>query len=157
MKAGDFMARLSDVIEEFIKELFDDNGSNNELQIQRNELADKFSCAPSQINYVLSTRFTNEKGYLIESRRGGGGYIVIKRVANNNFDDIRNLIFESIGDSITYHNSVMILEHLYEMNRITEREFNIIKISIADSTLQGVEDRNRLRAEMLKSMILVIL
>lgn len=157
MKDGDFMARLSDVIEEFIKDLFEDDSCNDELQIQRNELADKFSCAPSQINYVLSTRFTNEKGYLIESRRGGGGYIVIRRVKNDDFDHVKNVIFESIGDSITYHNAVMILQHLYEMNRITEREFNIIKIAITDSTLQGVEDKNKLRAEMLKSMILVIL
>ena len=146
---------LSKEIANMIIEMLETDGTSAE--IRRNDLAERVGCVPSQINYVISSRFTPERGYIVESQRGGGGYIVIKRVANNNFDDIRNLIFESIGDSITYHNSVMILEHLYEMNRITEREFNIIKISIADSTLQGVEDRNRLRAEMLKSMILVIL
>lgn len=72
------MARLSDIIEEFIKDMLDD-AQDNELQIQRNELANKFSCAPSQINYVLTTRFTANKGYYIESRRGGGGCIVIKK------------------------------------------------------------------------------
>ena len=73
------MAKLSDSIEYFLKDLLDKTEDNN-LTIRRNELADKFKCAPSQINYVLTTRFTYEKGYLIESRRGGGGYIVIKKV-----------------------------------------------------------------------------
>ena len=59
------MARLSDIIEEFIKEMFNNNSNNNVIFIQRNELADQFRCAPSQINYVLTTRFTYEKGYLI--------------------------------------------------------------------------------------------
>lgn len=151
------MARLSDIIEEFIKDLFDDNDNNNELQIQRNELADKFSCAPSQINYVLSTRFTNEKGYIIESRRGGGGYIVIRRISNDDVNNIKSLIIGGIGDSITYHNASMIIEHLFELDKITEREYKIMKVALSDSTLQGVEDRNKLRAQMMKSMILVLL
>ncbi|MBS2905119.1 CtsR family transcriptional regulator, partial [Klebsiella pneumoniae] len=74
------MARLSDIIEEFIKEMFNNNSNNNVIFIQRNELADQFRCAPSQINYVLTTRFTYEKGYLIESKRGGGGHIAIKQL-----------------------------------------------------------------------------
>ncbi len=65
------MARLSDIIEDFIKEMFQEN-NESELQIKRNELANYFSCAPSQINYVLTTRFTEDKGYYIESKRGGG-------------------------------------------------------------------------------------
>ena len=73
------MARLSDVIENFIKDMLVENGGE-EILIQRNELADQFRCAPSQINYVLTTRFTYDKGYVIESRRGGGGYIIIKQL-----------------------------------------------------------------------------
>ena len=69
------MARLSDIIESFIKEMLNENGGD-QVQIQRNELADQFRCAPSQINYVLTTRFTSDKGYVIESRRGGGGHII---------------------------------------------------------------------------------
>lgn len=150
------MARLSDIIEEFIKELFDDS-INDELQIQRNELADKFSCAPSQINYVLSTRFTNEKGYLIESRRGGGGYIIIKRVSGNSIDQIMDIIIESIGGSITYHNAVMITEHLYDSGTLTLRELNIMKMALTDSTLQGTENKNKIRADILKAMLLTVL
>lgn len=150
------MARLSDIIEEFIKELFDDS-LNDELQIQRNELADKFSCAPSQINYVLSTRFTNDKGYLIESRRGGGGYIVIKKVVGNTMNQIMDLIMESIGSTITYHNAAMIIDHLYDIEKISLRELNLMKMAITDSTLQGVENKNKLRADILKAMLLTIL
>ena len=76
------MARLSDIIESFIKDMINENGDSQAL-IQRNELADQFRCAPSQINYVLTTRFTHERGYIIESRRGGGGHILIKQITYN--------------------------------------------------------------------------
>ena len=74
--------RMSDVIEEFIKEMFED--SENSIEIQRNELAEHFNCVPSQINYVISTRFKPSQGYYVESRRGGGGHITIKKVKNDN-------------------------------------------------------------------------
>ena len=123
------MARISDIIAQFINEMIEDE-KNKEVIIQRNELADKFNCAPSQINYVLTTRFTTEKGYLIESRRGGGGYIIIKRVEYNNKEKQLDAINKSIGDSITYSSAVLLIEHLYDRNLITKREFEIIKMSI---------------------------
>ena len=70
--------RISDIIEDFIKDLFDDN--NEYIEIQRNELAEKFNCVPSQINYVISTRFRPSQGYYVESKRGGGGHIRIKKI-----------------------------------------------------------------------------
>lgn len=73
------MPRLSNIIEEFIKELLEET-EDGIVEIQRNELADYFDCAPSQINYVLTTRFTPYMGYYVESRRGGGGYIKIVKV-----------------------------------------------------------------------------
>ena len=72
------MARMSDIIEEFIKQLI--NETDGVIEIQRNELPSYFKCVPSQINYVIDTRFTTERGYYVESRRGGGGHIRIKRV-----------------------------------------------------------------------------
>ncbi|GIM30033.1 hypothetical protein CPJCM30710_26990 [Clostridium polyendosporum] len=150
------MARLSDIIEEFIKKLMQEN-IEQELQIQRNELADKFSCAPSQINYVLTTRFTYEKGYLIESRRGGGGYIVIRKVNYDNRERRNKLINESIGEGITYHNSIALLESLYDADIINEREFEIMKIAINDRTLQSVDNKNKVRADILRAMIIVLL
>lgn len=150
------MARLSDIIEAFIKNLLEQS-CDQELQIQRNELADKFSCAPSQINYVLTTRFTCDKGYLIESKRGGGGCIVIKKITYDTKDKIYEIISSSIGDSITYHNGVAILESLYDLSIINEREMALIKITINDRTLQNVEDRNKVRADILRSLIVVLL
>ena len=148
------MARLSDVIEEFIKAMMKEG--EEELQIQRNELADYFSCAPSQINYVLTTRFTYDKGYVIESRRGGGGCIVIKKV---NFDDYAGrvkLVLDYIGDSITYHNASALLHNLYENKLITERELKLIKLTVNDRTLSGSENRNKIRADILKSIVSIV-
>jgi transcriptional regulator of stress and heat shock response len=150
------MARLSDAIEEFIKALLKEN-NESELQIQRNELANYFSCAPSQINYVLTTRFTTDKGYYIESRRGGGGYIVIKRVEHDLRNSLTEIINERIGDTITYEKGFRIISGLVDTRVITGREAEIVKAAINDRALSIYEDRNRLRADILKSIITVIL
>lgn len=150
------MARLSDEIEQFIKALLKDT-RESEIQIQRNELANYFSCAPSQINYVLTTRFTVDKGYYIESRRGGGGYIVIKRVEYDVRSSLAEIVNERIGDNITYEKGLRIISGLIDSNIITKREAEIIKASINDRALSVFEDRNRLRADILKSIITVIL
>ena len=150
------MARISDIIAQFINDMIEDK-KDKEVIIQRNELADKFNCAPSQINYVLTTRFTSEKGYMIESRRGGGGYIIIKRIEYNNKEQQVEAINKAIGESLTYSAALLLLEHLYETNLITKRELEIVKISINDRTLSNAEDKNKLRAEILKGIIMVIL
>ena len=150
------MARISDIIAQFINDMIEDK-QDKEVIIQRNELADKFNCAPSQINYVLTTRFTSEKGYMIESRRGGGGYIIIKRIEYNNKEKQVEAINKAIGESLTYSAALLLLEHLYETNLITKRELEIVKISINDRTLSNAEDKNKLRAEILKGIIMVIL
>ena len=89
--------RMSDIIEEFIKDLFDDE---KEIEIQRNDLAQKFNCVPSQINYVISTRFKPAQGYYVESRRGGGGHITIRKVNNTKSDYLLHII-KNIGNSIS--------------------------------------------------------
>lgn len=150
------MARISDIIAQFINDMIEEE-EDKEVIIQRNELADKFNCAPSQINYVLTTRFTSEKGYMIESRRGGGGYIIIKRIEYNNKEKQVEAINKAIGESLTYSAALLLLEHLYETNLITKRELEIVKISINDRTLSNAEDKNKLRAEILKGIIMVIL
>mgnify|MGYP002535458705 FL=1 len=150
------MARISDIIAQFINDMIEDK-KDKEVIIQRNELADKFNCAPSQINYVLTTRFTSEKGYMIESRRGGGGYIIIKRIEYNNKEKQVEAINKAIGESLTYSAALLLLEHLYKTNLITKRELEIVKISINDRTLSNAEDKNKLRAEILKGIIMVIL
>ncbi|NLZ48124.1 MAG: CtsR family transcriptional regulator [Clostridiales bacterium] len=147
--------RLSDIIEEFIKDLLNEN-VDNELMIQRNELANHFSCAPSQINYVLTTRFTTDKGYYIESRRGGGGCIIIKRMNHKKGKNLLDTINERIGDSITNDKAVQIIEGLQQSNLITDREAAIMKATVNDRTLYGSENRNALRADILKSIMMIL-
>ena len=150
------MARLSDIIEVFIKEMFNEN-RGNVIFIQRNELADQFRCAPSQINYVLTTRFTYERGYLIESKRGGGGHIVIKQLEYDSSNKREELINQSIGNAMTYHNAIAILKDLLDSGVIEEREYEIMKIAINDRSLISTDNKNKVRADILKGMIMIIL
>lgn len=151
------MAKLSDIIESFIKNMMDES-EDDELEIARNELANHFSCAPSQINYVLMTRFTNDKGYYIESKRGGGGCIKIRRIQFEENKPVYMIMNEKIGNNITYDSAVKIIEALYEFGYINDKEVQIMKGAINDRALaQNVSNRNALRANILKSMITVIL
>lgn len=151
------MPGLSNIIESFIKELFKDT-ENGIIEIQRNEMAEFFECSPSQINYVLSTRFTPYKGYYIESRRGGGGYIKIMKVGIESNEDINNIIVNAIGDSITKNKAYHIVDGLLEEKLISKREEEIIKVAIGDRSLSGTrEDRNILRANILKNILLILI
>lgn len=151
------MARLSDVIEEFIKELFNQSG-DSELEIGRNDLATQFNCAPSQITYVLTTRFSTESGYYIESRRGGGGSIKIRKVEFQSNEPLRKLIEQKIGNGITYDSAVKIIDGLLEREILTNREANIMKVAINDrSFIIQADKKNNLRAEILKAMLKIIL
>lgn len=149
------MPGLSNTIERFIKDLI--NEANGVVEIQRNELALYFDCAPSQINYVLSTRFTPYKGYYVESRRGGGGYIKIIKVSIDEYKDINHIIVNTIGDSITKNKAYHIIEGLVEEEIISTREGEIIKASIGDRALNcDVNIRNSLRADILKNILLIL-
>ncbi len=149
------MSNLSDIIEDFIKELIEANNFRA-VEIQRNFLAQQFDCSPSQINYVLTTRFNNTKGYIVESRRGGGGYIRILRVQSS-IDELQEILNENIGDSITLNKSFDVLNALAEREIITGRELKIMQSILSDRALSNAsyDDRNAIRASILKEMILV--
>lgn len=149
------MSSLSNIIEGFIKELMDAN--NNAIEIQRNILAQQFDCSPSQINYVLTTRFTNDRGYMVESRRGGGGYIRIFKASTSVEDELKRILNESIGSSITLNKSIDLLEALMERDVLTENEKIIMQSALGDRALNIVayEDRNKVRADILKEMLLI--
>lgn len=148
------MAGLSNIIERFIKNLLKD-AEDGIIEIQRNEMAEHFECSPSQINYVLSTRFTPYKGYYIESRRGGGGYIKIIKVSIKDNKDIYNMIVDTIGRSITKNKAYSIVEGLYDENLISNREKKIIKVAISNRTLVGSNsEKNIIRANILKNILL---
>jgi len=147
------MARLSDIIEDFLKELIIEEGA---VEIQRNELASKFNCVPSQINYVISTRFTAEKGYYVESRRGGGGYICIKRVNPESAGDYLMHIINSIGDKISQLTSEVFINNFVDYNIIETREAMIMKAATSDKALSYVpmDKRDDVRAAILKNMLM---
>lgn len=148
------MAKLSNSIEEFLNELIFESGGV--IEIQRSKISDQFNCAPSQINYVLTTRFTPFKGYYVESRRGGGGYIRIVKVKLEDDEDILERFLDFIGDSITKNNSDDLIEELVRLNKLTEREMELMKVSLSERSLSQCENRNELRADLLKNMLLVI-
>lgn len=149
------MAKLSNSIEEFLNSLLED--ANGILEIQRSEISDRFNCAPSQINYVLTTRFTPYKGYYVESRRGGGGYIRIVRVEIKNKNRMEKIFNDEIGDSITKNKSDQIIEELKNLEYISVRESGILKVLLSDRSLAKAENKNELRADILKNIMLVIL
>ncbi len=150
------MARLSDTIEEFLKLLLAE--SEGRLEIQRNELAEYFECAPSQINYVLATRFSLERGYYIESRRGGGGYIRIVHLDIDDDDYIYKLITEQIGPKLSQSEGESIVMGLVEREIITPREAFIMKAAIDDKSIPiPASLRDNIRSSVLKSMLTAVL
>ena len=147
------MARMSDLIEAFIKQLIND--TDGTIEIQRNELANYFKCVPSQINYVIDTRFTIERGYYVESRRGGGGYIKIKRVNVSSPGDYLMHIIASMGDSISQQSAEVFINNFIDYKAITPKEGVLLKAATSDKALADVPlpDRDIVRASILKNML----
>ncbi len=151
------MAGLSNYIERFIKEMLQE-AEDGMIEIGRNDLADQFHCAPSQINYVLSTRFTPYKGYYIESRRGGSGYIKIMKLSWEKDEGLKNLICDTIGESLTKDKAAHIVRTLLDEEIITENEGKLMLHALEDMALARVtKDRNEVRADILRNMLLVYL
>ena len=144
--------RMSDIIEEFIKELFDEE--SQQIEIQRNELAEHFNCVPSQINYVISTRFKPSQGYYVESKRGGGGHITIKKVNNTKEDYIMHII-NNVGDEITAGEVDILISDFLTYNIIEEKEAKLIKVATSDNVLAPAKNtKDHLRARILKNMLI---
>ena len=146
--------RISDVIEEFIKDLFDDG--SDAIEIQRNELAEHFNCVPSQINYVISTRFKPSQGYYVESRRGGGGHITIKKVKNDKEDYIMHNI-NNIGNQLTSNDVDILISDFLSYNIIDTKEAKLLKVATSDNVLKLTKDiKDEVRARIFKNMLLNI-
>lgn len=143
--------RISDIIEEFIKDLFEEEDS---IEIQRNDLAEYFNCVPSQINYVISTRFKPSQGYYVESKRGGGGHIKIKKVnitKSNNFMHIIN----SIGNILSQQEVDIFISNFLSYELISELEAKLLKVATSDNVLKIPQpQRDTLRANIFKNMLL---
>ncbi|MCK9575099.1 MAG: CtsR family transcriptional regulator [Clostridia bacterium] len=146
------MDSISNLIENFIISTI---GEEKSLDLSRNELGKYFGCAPSQINYVISTRFTVERGFITESKRGGGGFIKITKLSDRKDSFISSLINNVIGEQIDYNRAVQILIGLKERQYVTERELEIIKIAIHPKSLQSPLDiAERQRAVILKNLLI---
>ncbi len=142
--------KLSNVIEEFIKDMLEDSA---EVELQRNELANRFNCVPSQINYVISTRFSPERGYIVESRRGGGGYIRITRTAPKDGGLVMHAV-NSVGDYISADDSKAIIKDLYSYGLITHKEAKIILAALSDNSLAIKQpEKDILRAKISKNIL----
>ena len=147
--------RLSDSIEQFIKTMLAQE--EQEVELKRNELAEYFGCAPSQINYVLATRFTPDHGYIIESRRGGGGYIRIFRMQQDTGKQLVYLLNERIGDSISVLSANHLIQQLREREIVSPAEAALMAAAIAPQALSlplPEELKDALRAKILKSMLM---
>ena len=150
--------RLSDTIESFIKQMIGD-AEEEGIELQRNELAEYFHCAPSQINYVLSTRFTPEHGYMIESRRGGGGCIRIVHVETSPMDQLDYLIRERIGTAMTDPEARMLMRQLTVSKSLSTADANMIAAAISPQVLSvpiPEEMKNVLRAKIIRNMLLAV-
>ena len=147
------MRNISDIIEEYLKEIMQRNDKQI-IEIKRSEIADQFECVPSQINYVINTRFTLEKGYLVESKRGGGGYIRIRRVTNEDKAKLIDDIIKMVQPKISQQKATNILERLLEEELITKREARVMLHAIDRETLAfQLPLRDELRARILSSML----
>lgn len=146
--------RMSDIITQRILELMEES-ENNIAEIQRNELASMVGCAPSQINYVISSRFTPEQGYIIESRRGGGGYVRISRIKLNRSSAIMHII-NSVGNRLDPMEARIIIENCLDSGLIGENAAKIMSAALSTSSMSAVpqELREYLRASVLKQMLL---
>ncbi len=144
--------KMSDLIAQYIIRMLDEE--HGSCEIRRNELANALGCVPSQINYVITSRFTPEQGYIVESRRGGGGYIRIIRVKTDSRVAMMHIV-NSIGDEISAASAGAILGNLVERGMIDEYDYAMIASALSDKAYSAIpqEYRDPLRAAILKNML----
>ncbi|WP_436866364.1 transcriptional regulator CtsR [Bacillus fungorum] len=147
------MRNISDIIEQYLKQVID-LSNNNVIEIKRNEIADRFECVPSQINYVINTRFTLERGFVVESKRGGGGYIRIIKVKLHDDIDIIDQMLHMIDHSVAQGNAESMIIRLIEEGIIANREAKLM-LSVLDRSVlsMDVPSRDELRARILCAML----
>ena len=144
---------ISDVIASFIQSALEE--TDGVLELQRSDLAQRFNCVPSQINYVMSTRFSPEHGYIVESRRGGNGYIRITRVRTDRKTLLMHVI-NSIGDTLDYASARAITQNLVESEAISRELGQALLSAAGERALRTVpkEQRGALRADIFKQILI---
>ncbi|MFD2830477.1 CtsR family transcriptional regulator [Corticicoccus populi] len=151
------MRNISDIIEEYLKELIK-KSEDEGVEIKRAHIAEKFDCVPSQLNYVIKTRFTNEHGYTVESKRGGGGYIRITKVETHSKAEYLARLKQLIGPAVSQQNAERIIQSMLENRAVTLREAKMINTAVSrEALLIELPYRDQLRANILNRIIDVIL
>ena len=147
---------LSDHIARLIEEMLEEG--NGQAEVRRNDLAARLGCVPSQINYVITSRFTPERGYVIESRRGGGGFIRIVRVPMTKSSYLMHF-FQAIGETLEEAEAKAYLKNLADAGIITAREANLAAVSLSQKALDKVpqETRPAVRADILRHMLMMLM
>lgn len=147
------MRNISDIIEQYLKHVLDNSGKEI-VEIKRSEIADKFQCVPSQINYVINTRFTIERGYVVESKRGGGGYIRIIKVQVNNQAHLLDQVLHLIHHRLSQASAEDIIGRLVKEEVVSPREAKLM-LSVIDRSVLYIDlpHRDELRARMFKAML----
>ncbi|MBS3810800.1 MAG: CtsR family transcriptional regulator [Halanaerobiales bacterium] len=149
------MSSISDKIEEYLRALI--KRYEGEVEIKRNRLADDFNCAPSQINYVLDTRFTVERGFIIESRRGGGGFVRIIKVKLNSKNEAMKNIIKQLEGPLQPKEAQGIIKRLYENNLISKRDSIILEAAVNKKAIGfESEKQNVIRTKVLKNTLKAI-
>lgn len=147
------MRNISDIIEGYLKEVIE-LGGNGLVEIKRSEIADKFQCVPSQINYVINTRFTEERGYQVESKRGGGGYIRIVRVQVTSSADLIDETVRQLGISAPQQVAEDIIFRLINEEVISKREAKMMLAAVDRHILAlNLPLRDEVRARILRAML----
>ena len=143
---------ISSAIEAYIRSKI---GTQNMIELSRNELANKFNCVPSQINYVISTRFIPELGFYVESRRGGNGYIKISKIEIKDSEEFLNL-FDKIGNKMSQSVVDIYLKDFLIYNVLNEKEAKLIKVAVSDKSLKSVEasKKDNVRADIFKNLLI---
>lgn len=152
------MARLSDLIEKMIKDLIEANQGS--VEITRGELAARVNCVPSQITYVLSTRFTNGQGYFVESRRGGGGWIRIQRIAHQSNKAVQLMhVLQALDFPLSQQDVEVYLRNFVQFQVLENEVSRLIFAAVSDNTLSGLapQDRDALRTSIFKNMLIQII
>ncbi|GGG28945.1 transcriptional regulator [Lysinibacillus alkalisoli] len=150
------MRNVSDIIENYLKRILEAEGQGH-VEIKRSEIADKFKCVPSQINYVINTRFTEERGYMVESKRGGGGYIRIVRVQPHSQFDLIQAMIEQTTDQLTQTRAEDFIYRLIDEAVMTKREAKMVLAAINRTTLNvPLPLRDELRARILRAILMTI-
>ena len=147
--------KSSDLIAAFLIEALEKQEGS--LELQRNELAQQFNVVPSQINYVISSRFTPERGYMIESRRGGGGYIRIRRVTSDKRTHIMHVV-NAIGKNINAFHAELFLTNMLDYGYLSPDQARLIRAAVSESSLSALPPavRDFVRADLLKNMLISV-